>query len=60
MCLMFPSMDRYRLLHEYAATFSYQVELSQWPEAMTLDEVLNVDIVKQLDVDLDTPPKWAP
>ena len=57
---MFPSMDRYRLLHEYAATFSYQVELSQWPEAMTLDEVLNVDIVKQLDVDLDTPPKWAP
>lgn len=54
--------DRYRLLHGYASTFSYGVELSQWPGAKTLDEVLTRDVIKELKLkpDADVTLKWAP
>ncbi|GLC40227.1 hypothetical protein PLESTM_001017600 [Pleodorina starrii] len=50
----------YRLLHEYAKTFSYRVDLSQWPGAVTLDEVLDRIVVKELGVNPLKPPKWGP
>ncbi len=51
---------RYRLLHEYSKVFDYKVELSQWPEARPLSEVLGVDVFQQLPMKPELLPDWAP
>ncbi|KXZ50186.1 hypothetical protein GPECTOR_17g823 [Gonium pectorale] len=49
----------YRLLHEYAATFSYTVELSHWPGARPLDQVFQEDMV-HFGLAPGPPKKWEP